>query len=168
MAEMTRSPVPLVALLAVLAGGCARDAQTPGRRTEPVRWARPGWGPEAEGLQCRLTPIKRRWQADDSPTLEVDLRNTGQRIFAFRMAEQPPLDRIAINGRWYRWQEPTGGGTRMWPLAPGVEFSDLSVALPQSLHSSLSPGRHRIQVAFVLEGVEVVSNVVMIEILPGS
>jgi hypothetical protein len=49
-----------------------------------------------------------------------------------------------------------------------VEFNALSATLPETLRSSLSPGRHMVQVAFVLEGVEVLSNVVTIELLPAS
>jgi hypothetical protein len=112
--------------------------------------------------------VKRRWPAAESPTFEINVRNRGQRIFAFPVGDDAPLDRIAINGRWYRWPRPAGEGMKMWPLAPGVEFKSLSATLPETLRSSISTGRHTVQVAFVFEGVEVLSNVVIIELLPAS
>jgi hypothetical protein len=148
--------------------GCGKPSRTATRRAEPIPWARPSWGPQVEGVQCLLRPVKRRWPVEESPTFEIDVRNRGQRIFAFPAADDAPLDRIAIDGRWHRWLRPAGEGVKMWPLAPGVEFNGLSATLPETLRSSLSPGRHMVQVAFVFEGVEVLSNVVTIELLPAS
>jgi hypothetical protein len=147
---------------------CGKPSRTANRRTEPIPGARPSWGPEVEGVQCLLRPMKRRWPIEESPTFEIDVRNRGQRIFAFPAADEAPVDRIAIDGRWHRWPRPAGKGVKMWPLAPGVEFNGLSATLPEALRSSLGPGRHIVQVAFVFEGVEVLSNAVTIELLPAS
>jgi hypothetical protein len=121
------------------------------------------WGPAADGLQCRLRPIKRVCPAGESPAFKIDLCNRGGRVFAFLQSEQAPLDRFAVDGCWHPWPDrgPTNGKTLA--LGPGVEFSDLPLTLPPNAQSYLTPGPHVIQVAFSFEGVEVVSNPVEIE-----
>lgn len=120
------------------------------------------WGPSAEGLQCRLRPIKRLVGEGESPTFKVDLRNQGGRVFAFVPGPQAPLYRFAVDGRWYPWpQRPTDGKTQA--LGPGVEIADMPLILPVDTPSLLAPGWHTVQVAFSFEGVEVVSNPVEIQ-----
>lgn len=121
------------------------------------------WGPAADGLQCRLRPIKRTLAAGEAPTFKVDLRNHGGRVFAFLPGPQAPLHRFAVDGRWYPWpHRPTDGKTQAF--GPGVEIPDMPVTLPADTPSLLVPGWHSVQVAFSFEGVEVVSNAVEIEI----
>jgi hypothetical protein len=164
----------VIAALAALCAGCARaplaplvPAQLP-PKTEKVPPRRPTWGPEAEGLQCRLRATKHIWQRGEAPTFKVDLRNRGSRIFAFATDNSVPSYQVIANGRKYPLAEPAAREARIKPLAPGVEFSNLPISLPGKVHTSLATGRHTIQLVFSFEGVEVVSNPVSIEIARGS
>ena len=152
------------ALLALLAAGCAQDVQTPLVRSQPPAQTAPTWGPEVEGLQCRLRPTRRLWNPEETITFKLDLRNHGTRLFAFDTHEPIRADRVALNGRWYRWPQPEGAPARVRPFAPGAELTDLTLALPHNAHLPIDPGRHEICVAFVFEGVEVRSNPVNIEV----
>ncbi|HON90832.1 MAG TPA: hypothetical protein PK373_03450 [Sedimentisphaerales bacterium] len=159
----------ILMVLAIAAGaaGCARHASVaptarPVRKTAPTQMQ---WGPAAEGLQCRLRPVKRTFPAGESPAFKIDLRNRGSRVFAYLQNERIPLDRFAIDGSWRPWPDrrPTRG--KVLALAPGVELTDLLVTIPPHGPSHLPPGLHVVQVAFCFEGLEVVSNPVEIEIL---
>jgi len=156
--------VLVVDSFAVLCSGCALRTATSTGRAESPAWTAPTWGPEAEGLQCRLRPVKRIWRTGEPPAFKVDLRNHGTRIFAFTRSADVPLHEFSVDGRWYRWPTPPATACRVWPLAPTVEFPDLPVTLPRRICGPLLPGRHTIQVAFLLEGVEVVSDPVGIEV----
>ena len=151
------------AVSALMCSGCVRE---PARRRGPsldVAWSKPQWGPQSHGLQCRLRPAKRLWRAGQRPTFTVDLRNHGKRIFAFRSAGQISVHEFTVDGRRHRLADPPAAQFRIWPLAPGVEFLDLAVCLPEEV--PVSSGRHEVQVSFLLEGIEVVSNAAGIEIL---
>jgi len=94
----------------------------------------------------------------------VDLRNRGKRIFAFLSTDPIPVHEFSVDGRRYRLMSPSVvQGGHVQPLAPGVEFSNLPANLPGQVH--LAPGRHTVYISFQLEGIEVVSNPVGIEIL---
>ncbi|MEN6578057.1 MAG: hypothetical protein ABFD90_17065 [Phycisphaerales bacterium] len=157
----------LVPLLVVAAGsGCSRHTVVAPRRMQAVSSsAEPTWGVAAEGLQCRVRPIKRVYGSGESPTFTIDLRNQGGRIFAFRSGGQTPLSQYSIDGHWRRWptSPPTDGKVRA--LGPDVEVADMPVILPQDARSLLTPGVHVVRLAFSFEGVEVVSNPVEIEIV---
>jgi hypothetical protein len=105
------------------------------------------------------------WRSGETPVFKADLRNQGKRTFAFLNSERVPLSRISVDDRWYPY--PASGAVQgpVWPLAPGVEFTNLPVSLPTDMQRSLTPGPHIIRVAFSFEGVEAVSNLVGIEIL---
>jgi hypothetical protein len=166
----------LVALV-VVAGGlsCARHASRASVAQKPkptqrkvIQRATPAqleWGPAASGLQCRLRPIKRVCPAGESPAFKADLRNQGGRVFAFLQGQQAPLDRFAIDGCWHPWPARPSVAARTLALGPGVEFPDLPATFPPNAQSYLTPGPHTIQVAFLFEGIEVVSNPVEIEII---
>ncbi len=156
--------VLVAGLLAMLCLSCHSHTVLSAGRAGGSAWAAPTWGPDAEGLQCRLRPVKQTWQTDESPAFKVDLQNHGMRIFAFTRSPDVPLHEFSVDGRWYRCPAPAPAPCRVWPLAPKVEFPDLPVTLPQAVCGPLPPGRHTIQVAFVLEGIEVVSNPVGIEV----
>ena len=149
-------------LLIVLGPGCNRPAEAPRGRIEPVIPTTPSWGPETEGLQCRLRPVKRLWNPNEPLAFKLDLRNQGKRVFAVSVPLHP--DGIALDGRWYHRPQPHGGTAKVRPLGPGAELADLSLNLPQASQLPLGPGRHRIQVAFVFEGIDVRSGPVAIEI----
>jgi hypothetical protein len=164
MKELANTARLALALFALLAAGCAQDVQTPFARAEPPAQTGPTWGPEAEGLQCRLRPTKRLWNPGETITFKLDLRNQGTRLFAFDSQEPIRADRVALNGRWYRWPRPDAAPAKVRPLAPGAEFTDLTLTLPGHTQLPLGPGRHEIRVAFIFEGIEVRSDPVAIEI----
>jgi hypothetical protein len=162
-----RNAAPLtLTLLALLAVGCAQDVQTPLIRAEPPTQTTPTWGSQIEGLQCRLRPTKRLWNPQETITFKIDLRNRGTRLFAFDAREPIHADRIALNGRWYRWPQPEGAPAKVRPFTPGAELTDLTLTLPRNAHLPLGPGRHEVRIAFLFEGVEVRSNPVNIEVSP--
>jgi len=156
--------VLMVGSCAMLCPGCASHTVIAARQAESLAWAAPTWGPDAEGLQCRLRPVKRTWPAGELPAFNLDLRNQGTRIFAFVRSPDVPLHEFSVDGRWYRCPNHAPTACRVWPLAPKVEFPDLPVSLPQAICGPLPAGRHTIQVAFALEGVDVISNPVGIEV----
>jgi len=111
-----------------------------------------------------LRPVKRLWSIDANPVFKLDLRNEGRRLFAFDISEPVQADRISLDGRWYRWPASQATAAKVRPFAPGTELADLNLILPRTSWLNLTPGYHDIAVAFVFEGVEVVSNRVGIEI----
>lgn len=156
----------LALLLFTLPGlGCRRSARTLPREPVPRVRLAPTWGPEIEGLQCCLRPVKRLWSVDASPAFKLDLRNRGKRVFAFDASEPICADRIALDGRWYRWPPAPAAAAKVQPLAPGTELTDLDLILPRASWLDLTPGYHDVAVGLVLEGIEVVSNRVTIEIV---
>lgn len=160
-----RIRLALVVSQAMLYCGCVRQTAAPVRQAETAAWAEPVWGPATEGLQCRLRPVKRVWRPGETPVFKADLRNHGRRTFAFLNSEHVPLSRFSVDDRWYPYPTSEAVKGRVWPLAPGVEFTNLPVSLPTDMPLSLTPGPHIIRVAFSFEGVEAVSNLVGIEIL---
>lgn len=155
----------VVFVLSTLLGlGCRRSAETRPRPSAPRVRVAPTWGPETEGLQCRLRPAKRLWSVDASPAFKLDLRNQGRRLFAFDASEPVRADRIWLDGRWYRWPDAPTGAAKVQPFAPDTELADLNLILPRASWLPLTPGYHDVAVAFVFEGLNVVSNRVSIEI----
>ena len=151
-------------LLVVLACGCVRRAGAPPRPVQRRVRPAPTWGPETEGLQCRLRPTRRVWTAGETITFKLDVRNQGKRLFAFDVHEPLRPDRIDLDGRWHHWPRSQTTAAHVRPLGPGVELADLALALPAAAGLPREPGRYSLRVAFVLEGVELVSNPVDIEI----
>lgn len=165
MALLRFGIVVALGIIVVSIAGCSRHTTAVRRQVGRLAPADPTWGPQAEGLQCRLRPVKRSWPAGESPTFRIDLRNHGVRMFAFLSDEQIPVHGFAIDGRWRRWPNPAPVEGRTRALSPGVEILDLPAALPAETRGLLAPGRHVIQLAFSFEGVEVLSNRVEIEIV---
>ncbi|MGE5296069.1 MAG: hypothetical protein ACM3VT_14695 [Solirubrobacterales bacterium] len=153
--------------IAATSVGCATRHATTAVVKKPIQRIAPTevtWGPTAEGLQCRLRPIKRLIGDGEAPTFRVDLRNEGGRVFTFLPDPRTPLHQFAVDGRWYPWPHRPADGKTL-ALGPGVEIPDMAVTLPADTPSLLVPGWHSVQVAFSFEGVEVVSNAVDIEIV---
>ena len=164
MRKVGNSVLLVLGVLALLCPGCTRSSRVLPRQPERRIRATPTWGPAVEGLQCRLRASKRLWAADETISFKLDLRNQGPRLFAFDASEPVHADRVALDGRWYRRRRPETAAVKIRPLAPGAEFADLALRVPQAMRLPLTPGRHDIAVAFVLEGIEVISNPVEIEI----
>jgi len=156
----------VLALLAFSCPGCRRSAKLPTQPPDRLVRTAPTWGPEAEGLQCRLRPTKRLWRAGETVTFKLDLRNRSKRLFAFDVSQPVHAERVSLDGRWFRRPRPETAAAKIRPLAPGDELADLTLALPQRSRLPLKPGYHAIAVAFVFEGIEVVSTPVTIEIAP--
>jgi len=156
--------VLLALILATVSSlGCRRESRTPPRSAQRFVRAAPAWGPESEGLQVRLRPTRRVWGPGETLTFKLDIRNRGRRLFAFDAREPIGVDRVALDDRWRRRRR-SRRAARMRPLGPDTELADLVLALPPTVGLPLTPGPHNLRVAFSLEGVEVVSNAVGIEI----
>jgi hypothetical protein len=156
-------------LLALLIGiglclGCSRQAERTAKRTDRLVWTAPDWGPQTDGVQCRLRPTKRLWQRGETPTFKLDLHNRGKRQFAFDVCEPIRPDRVAVDGRWHHRRRDEMRQAKVRLLGPGVEFIDLKLSLPAAMALPLGPGRHTIQIALDLEDLTVLSNPVGIEI----
>jgi len=168
MTGSSRSILLTLCMLVPFCPGCARRSAGPAKESHRVSWIRPTWGVAAEGLQCRLRPVRRTWPVGESPVFKLDVRNRGRRIFAYTASGPVPLDQVCIDDRWYGWPKCPARQSRVWPLAPGVDFSDLTITVPETLHSRLSRGHHIVRVALSFEGVRVESNPVAIDISPAS
>ena len=151
-------------LAVVLSLGCGRRSQAPARPTTRLARTTSTWGPETEGLQIRLRPTRRIWTQGETITFRLDIHNQGKRLFAFDAREPIHADRIDLDGRWHRLARPERTAAQVRSLAPGVELTDLAMAVPVTHGLPLGPGRHHLRVALLLEGVEVVSNPVAMEI----
>jgi len=157
--------IPVMLVLApFLSLGCRRSTETPSRQSAPRVRIAPTWGPEIQGLQSRLRPARRLWSVNTRVAFKLDLRNQGKRLFAFDVSEPVQADRIWLDGRWYRWPDTQTATAKVQPFAPDTELADLNLILPRASWLPLTPGYHDIAVAFIFEGLEVVSNRVSIEI----
>jgi len=160
-----KSGIPVVLSIVLLSvAGCNRHETVRRQPSARLAPAEPTWGPQVEGLQCRLRPVRRLYPAGESPTFRIDLRNRGGRIFAFLRGEQAPLRGFAVDGQWRPGPNLAPVAGKAQAFGPGVEILDLSAALPAEARTLLTPGRHVVQVAFSFEGLEVPSNPVEIEI----
>jgi hypothetical protein len=94
----------------------------------------------------------------------VDFSNQGKRAFAFLDDGSVHAERVLLDNRWYNRPVlgPTGGKPVL--LGPGDRLEGLSLYLVRDTALPLGPGPHTIQVAFLLEGLEIVSNSVDFEI----
>ena len=154
----------MILLFTLLAGyGCRAPSAKP-IALEKAAWQEPSWGEAAEGLQCRLRPDKRIWQVGERPSFKMDIRNRGKRIFALFPSHQLQVCRIQFDGKWHQWPEPVMINSIVWPLTPGAQFAGIDITLQEQFKLNLTPGKHIIRIAFSLEGIEVVSNPVGIEI----
>jgi hypothetical protein len=166
--EFFKSGLLVVLLSVFLAGqGCKTPpAKHVVLQTTDAAWSEPVWSEAVEGLQCRLRPDRRTWRMGERPSFKVDIRNQGKRIFAFLPFHQLQLCRIQFDDKRYQWPSPFMIDSPVWPLAPGSQFNDIAITLHERFKINLSPGRHIVRAVFSLEGIEVVSNPVGIEILP--
>ena len=167
--EAFKKSLLIISLSVFVTGqGCRTPPAKPIVPKPDPAWLEPTWGEAAEGLQCRLRPDRRIWQVGERPGFKVDIRNQGKRIFAFLPFHQLQLCRIQFDGKRYQWPSPFMIDSPVWPLAPGAQFNDIAITLHERFKINLAPGRHIVRVVFLLEGIEVVSNPVGIEILrPG-
>ena len=158
----------IVALTGVVGSGCIGEPKTPPRQADrqPNRIVQTAqWGPDTQGVQCRIRPIKRLWRADEPPVFKVDFRNRGKRAFALLDDGSVHAERILVDNRWYSrpWLGAAEGKPKLF--GPGDQLEGLSLRLSGEMSLPLGYGSHTIQVAFLFEGLEIVSNSVDIEIL---
>jgi peroxiredoxin len=144
------------------------------------------WGRAAGGLQARLCPDKRRWDAGQTPTFRADIRYSG--TAERRVAQSQELCELELDGNTYRWAGDIA--VKRSALPPGRLFDDISVRLEKSWHLArprvlgrsegfqndaaltLGPGKHTLRVRFFPESVgggarnvSVETNTVEFEIL---
>ncbi len=168
MAQVGNRALLILLLAALMLPGCSREKRLPARRADRLVRTAPDWGAQAEGVQCRLRPTKRLWLTGEALTFKLDLRNQGQRLFAFDVREPIRPSRIAVDGRWHHWRRDETSLAKIRPLGPGVEFADLTLTIPPEMDLPLGPGRHTIQVTLDFEDLTVISDPVRIEIAPRS
>jgi len=156
----------ITALLLFIAGqGCKTPWAEMIASGDSYAWAEPTWGEADQGLQCRLRPDKRIWQTGETPTFKIDLKNHGRRMFAFPSSHVQQICKIQFDGKWYHWPNAVTIDGSIWPLAAGVQFGDIPIVLDKRFGIKITPGRHIVRIASVLEGVQIVSNPVGIKVL---
>ena len=168
MTELKGTITFLSILVLAAWSGCARQTAGPAKQPDRIQWTAPTWGPQTEGLQCRLRPTRRLWHPQETPTFKVDIHNRGRRTFAFAPSDPIPLYSVSLNGRQYPCPPQQAKATRLRPLGPDVEFLDLPLYLPREARLPLTPGRHVIEIALSLEDLEIASAPVGIEVLPSG
>ena len=146
--------------------GCKKSHEIPIARPERLVRTASTWGPQVEGLQCRLRPTKRLWPAGQDLAFKLDLRNQGKRLFAVDVASPIQPQRVALDGIWYRLPERRRASAKVRPLLPSDEWADLALVVPGVGSLPLTSGYHSLAVGLVLEGIDVTSNAVTIEIAP--
>jgi len=118
------------------------------------------WGEQVEGVSVRLRADKIRWASNETPTLNLDVRNQGRQEFS--IAQSQESGRLQVDGVWYDW---TGGfDLKGSAFPPGREFDDIMVSLgsnwmapqewrdktqapPSQIPLELLPGKHTIRFA---------------------
>ncbi len=165
---MGKAGVLVLVLLVVSGLGCRGSGPTSAVQPERLVRTASTWGPQVEGLQCRLRPTKRLWPAGQDLAFKLDLRNQGKRLFAVDVAQPLWPQRVAVDGIWYRLPDSRRTVAKVRPLSPGDEWTDLALTIPGAGALPLTSGYHSLAVALVLEGVEVVSSPVTVEIAPSS
>ncbi len=165
MKRCNKHALVIIAALLV-APGCNSPPQQRADDITLAAWAEPDWGRQTEGLQCRLRPARRDWLPGELPIFRADIRNQGKRSFAFLPDHGQQLSRVQFDGKWYRWPTPVAVDSPVWELSPGARFNDIIITLHERLNIDVTPGRHIIRVAFLFEGIPVVSNPVGIRMLP--
>ena len=129
---------------------------------------RSNWSEPADGLQIRLSLGKARWPAGEIPRFRLDLRNTNTRGNPrFYSQRQPVLCEVEVDGQWYG-QRPGSGllSGPNYPLPPGqtipqwvngtldsnwekgVTGDRRAQADAHGEPLKLSPGKHRLRIAF--------------------
>ncbi len=164
MREMGKRISLIFLAAALLCAGCSRESRTSTRPMHSSVREAPDWGPSAEGVQSRLRPTRRLWQQGEPITFKLDLRNRGSRLFAFDVREPIRPSRIAIDRRWRHLRRDQTTQTKIQPLAPGTELTDLEVIVSPEKGLPLGAGRHTIQISLELEDLTVLTNPVAIEI----
>jgi hypothetical protein len=78
------------------------------------------WGKaDASGVQMRLQAVKRVWPGNETPSLTLDMRNTGSKTALYFGLGQECL--IEVDGYWYAWWEPISINMPPMQLFPGKE-----------------------------------------------
>ena len=127
------------------------------------------WGEAVRSVQCGLRADRTRWTADEMPTLAVGVRNR-EPAYRARSLE------LELDGQWYQFKDPGTGGLLRAHIIPGELFqfgsgqdtnvgqfrlfegiwqrkADSGESNPTGEEDQmrLTPGKHVIRVAFVVE-----------------
>jgi hypothetical protein len=131
----------------------------------------PDWGmADVLGVQMRLRAVKHEWQSNETPSLTLDLRNTGSKTALYFGMAQMCL--IEVDGHWYTWSEPILINQPPSQLFPGqekdraitIQLTDVWFRSQNSdatdwdgvsmgdakgiIYLRLSPGKHTVRVKF--------------------
>jgi hypothetical protein len=127
------------------------------------------WGKaDKSGVQMRLEAVRKEWQSSETPSLTLDLRNTGIKTALYLPVGQEFL--IEVDGHWYAWWEAIPLNMPAMQLFPGkekdgavtIELTEVwftNSGLPDwdgvsagdskgIIHLKLSPGKHTVRVKF--------------------
>jgi len=153
----------------------------------------PDWGKaDASGVQLRLLAVKHEWQSTETPSLKLDMLNTGSKTALYFGLGQECL--IQVDGHWYAYSLPISINMPAMQLFPGKEkdgavtvgltadwitHSDIpnwdGVAAGDAkgiTHLKLSPGLHTVRIKFRPDApgttINGVSNPAEIEIEPAG
>jgi hypothetical protein len=146
-------------------------AQTTLNKVETVeKQTEEPWGMMVGGLQCRLRPLKYKWQFGQTPLLYLDLKNQGKHEFDY-IDNVWAYCEIEVDGNWYgyteKYQRIEG---HLEILYPGFEQDGMfTIFLGRGSefwgeHFKLGSGKHVVIVRFN-KGWPV-SNAVELEVLP--
>jgi beta-lactamase regulating signal transducer with metallopeptidase domain len=126
------------------------DAQT----DKPAVETDEQWGPAVVGVQCRIQPDRKTWNAGETPTCRAFVRHQG-RIEVWLSRVQVPESGLEVDGVWYRHpQERIRGAayqrSSFWEKNPGAFQFSLDkewVAAEGGQPLALSPGKHTVRYA---------------------
>ena len=164
-----RSFVPaflLYVCLATLVRGeqkVIEDGATEREGVAPVRDGLPqtpgemaAWSDPVDGLRIRLRPTQRQWKPGATPTLALDLWNDSDQGNVFRYEGGQEIEcEIEVDGQWHRWvADYSIVKARGYSLKAGqardeaIEISLTGAWVRDALRLNLTPGIHRLRVAF--------------------
>ncbi|KKL20532.1 hypothetical protein LCGC14_2454520, partial [marine sediment metagenome] len=121
-AQQALAQLGIPAIPALRAAASDKDAERAVRAARALKQMEDrAWSGPADGLQVRVRPLWSVWQATQTPTFSLDLRNRGKAVVNHEVLTAMEACDVEVDGRWYRWGDPFGvsrtGGP--WKLKPG-------------------------------------------------
>lgn len=174
----------LLAGTAALATNAASDraeAASHGAESEAITTVHDGWGPEVEGLQCKVVADRQRWAADDDITFHVHAKEVHDSPLWLILSPQLG-GRVELDGVSYHWHGPIswlGPQRAKLQMMPGPLKLSLrqgyTWATDQGQPLNLSPGKHTLRFVWAAahsqagdQPVELVSGPMEFEITPSD
>jgi len=155
----------------------------PGHKTDVEVVVEPPWGEAVDGVQVRLRADRTVWQAGQTPTFKVEVKNSGERKLRVTAGEW--AWEIEVDGLWYHATAQGWYWPKEFPLGPAAQQKDLPLVLEQwakwrskegDKPIAFEVGKHTIRVALVAQAgegdtggpVRAITNPVEIVILPAG